>query len=138
MKTRTKLVLIALMLAVGAISWAVGIMMGYSTAYRNSAYSGMAHNAIILKEVESGDMEHAANWCKSFIMFEEKFRRSKPLWTACLHDYFRSGSPRLSDSISTKIDEVAKNYSPKVIDWAAEFKKESGSDADVKIIIEER
>ena len=97
----------------------------------------MVHNVIILKEVESGDTEHAANWCKSFIMFEEKFRRSKPAWTACLRDYFRSGSPRLSESISTKVDEVAKNYSPNIIDLEADTKKAFGSDVEVEIRINE-
>ena len=114
--------------------------MGYSSADRNAVSGNLVGNVIILKHLESGEPDKAANWCKEFIVNGHNYQISEPSWVEYLRGYFRS-KPRpfkFSSTISTKVDEVAKTYSPNVIDVESSVREVWGPKVKVEVNIDNR
>lgn len=117
MKTYQKLLTALFGLFALFVAWACGVGMGQSNAGRNAEHSIMVNSVIILKEIDKGSPETAANWCKTFIVNGDKGRLSRDSVFASFLHYVRfHGSPKLTKSISDKVQEVKVTYEPNIID----------------------
>ena len=117
MKTRHKILTALLSVFALFVAWACGVGMGQSNAGRNAEHNKMVHSVIILKEIDKGSPETAANWCKSFIVSGDKGRLSSDSVFASFLHYVRFHErPELTKSISDKVQEVKATYKPNIID----------------------
>jgi hypothetical protein len=136
MKIPKKVTLIAAIGAISGTSWMIGVVMGYSSAFMRSVHANLGGEAIILMAIEDGNTEGAANWCKSFISAGSKALDREPSWREYLTAYF-GPKPKLSRSLSDKVDQVATTYRPNIIDIEGEIKRTFGSGVEVKVQINE-
>jgi hypothetical protein len=117
-------------------AWVCGVGMGQSNAGRNAEHSMMVNSTIILKEIEKGTPDTAANWCKTFIVSGERSSRSKdPIFPSFLHYLRYNDVPELPKSIAEKVEEVKRTYKPNIVDLSNyKFKKtDSGFSVEVPI-----
>lgn len=137
MKIPKKVTLIAAFGAVSVASWIIGVVMGYSSAFMRSVHAKLGGEAIVLMAIEDGNAEGAANWCKSFISAGSKALDREPSWRECLTAYF-GPKPKLSRSLSNKVEQVAESYRPNIVDIEGEIKRAFGSGVEVKVRINEQ
>lgn len=102
------------------IAWACGVGVGQSNAGKNAEHSMMVRSVVILKEIDKGSPETAANWCKTFIIEGNRGRLSNDsVFGSFLHYVHYHNRPPLTKSISDKVQEVLSTYKPNVIDLKA-------------------
>ncbi|MEY3896447.1 MAG: hypothetical protein RLZZ214_1967 [Verrucomicrobiota bacterium] len=117
MKTRHKILPALFSVFALFLAWACGVGMAQSNAGRNAEHNIMVNSVIILKEIDKGSPETAANWCKTFIVSGDKGRLSRDSVFASFLHYIRFHErPELTKSISDKVQEVKASYKPNIID----------------------
>ena len=136
MKIPKKITLLAAFSAVSVASWTIGIVMGYSSAFMRSVHANLSGEAIVLMAIEDGNTEGAANWCKSFISAGSKALHRELSWREYLSAYF-GPKPKLSRSLSDKVEQVAETYRPNIVDIEGEIKRTFGSGVEVEVRINE-
>ena len=113
MKTYQKIITTILSAVALFIAWTCGVGVGQQNAGKNAEHSMMVRSVVILKEIDNGSPETAANWCKTFIVEGNRGRLSiDSVFESFLHYVRYHKRPLLTQSISDKVREVEATYKP--------------------------
>ena len=117
MKTYQKIFTAILSAVALFIAWACGVGVGQSNAGMNAEHSMLVRSVVILKEIDKGSPETAANWCKTFIVDSNRGRLSDDsVFGSFLHYVRYHNRPILTKSISDKVREVETTYKRNTVD----------------------
>ena len=112
--------------------WALGFVMGNSSATRRTGQTGLYKNVAILKAIEDGNADKAKHLCTTLISGGYRFLHTKPFWLVSMQDHFSVDSDRLYERVADKAEDISRSGDRDSVPLDQALKERLGQDVKVE------
>lgn len=112
--------------------WALGFVMGNTSATRRTGQTGLYKNVAILKAIEGGNTDKAKQLCTTLISGGYRFLQSRPFWLASMRDHFGVDSNGFYERVEEEAEEISMKRRKESVPLDQALKNGLGQDVKIE------